>query len=663
MKKMGVESVSESSLSKVKLSGSEKKKMKKQRKQHQAIENANAESKEKETSFGTNSKPNASLDSLLHEEEDSLRKDSYLETEQSNRSRRKRKRKENSLIDEKQSDSFVESSGLMEEANPLMKDMSVGSESGLKGSRLNEQPAHSERKRKRKKERKKGLQSVVELRYIEESSFMGENQSDSRAESELNVSLEPGLKEGSNSLMNDTLLERDWETLEKISLESSQLNEQPTDSERKRKKKERKKAKAGQFEKFNGKSGLELRDGKEISLTDEKQSGSHVESKVNVSLESGLKEGPNSDVQTLENVSLESGLKGIQLNEQRVQSERKRKRKREKRKKRRLSALEDNDIIAKRNNRDNNEAENNNMCPELQTTNGKDFRKEDLMSKNMKKRRSDSPRTASTSMVKAQDLHVDGNLVLPEIKDIKTLQIGETVKTYHRKRKKSSNLLGDSLEQLPKNGMIQTSIDHLEKEQTTGFSANGSDGVLVRHAMPAQALEEAFGNSTGSESALKGRKRKKRKTLKESLSKYPDQKDVQIETKMEQTIPSLSKLSPAKDDVALTANVKENNLSRTLYSSLERICISRPKKKLLVLDLNGILVDVVQNPGEFQPDIKVAGKGVFKRPFCGDFLNFCFRTFNVGIWSSRIYKNVNKLVTFLMRKWRHNLLFCWYHRS
>ncbi|XWS37258.1 hypothetical protein CRYUN_Cryun19dG0027900 [Craigia yunnanensis] len=40
-----------------------------------------------------------------------------------------------------------------------------------------------------------------------------------------------------------------------------------------------------------------------------------------------------------------------------------------------------------------------------------------------------------------------------------------------------------------------------------------------------------------------------------------------------------------------------------------RICINCPKKKLLVLDLNGILVDVIQNPGEFQPDIKVSGKG------------------------------------------------------
>ena len=97
--------------------------------------------------------------------------------------------------------------------------------------------------------------------------------------------------------------------------------------------------------------------------------------------------------------------------------------------------------------------------------------------------------------------------------------------------------------------------------------------------------------------------------MKKTLCKYPDQKDVEIETKNEELIPSLSNLAVAKDDVALKATVKENNSSRTLYSSLERICISCPKKKLLVLDLNGILVDVVQNPGEFKPNIKVSGKG------------------------------------------------------
>ena len=95
--KMEVKCVSESSLSNGKLGRSEKKRMKKQRK-HQAIENGNAESKEKETSLGTDSMLDSeaivSLDSRLLEWENSLTKDAHLETEQFTRSRRKKKRKE-----------------------------------------------------------------------------------------------------------------------------------------------------------------------------------------------------------------------------------------------------------------------------------------------------------------------------------------------------------------------------------------------------------------------------------------------------------------------------------------------------------------------------------------------------------------------------------------
>jgi DEAD/DEAH box helicase/NLI interacting factor-like phosphatase len=94
------------------------------------------------------------------------------------------------------------------------------------------------------------------------------------------------------------------------------------------------------------------------------------------------------------------------------------------------------------------------------------------------------------------------------------------------------------------------------------------------------------------------------------------------------------------------------------------------KKKLLVLDINGILADIVMlNSGHSQKaHFKIKGKSgkyflytffckiwkkianlfmenngmlissfapVFKRPFCDDFLEFCFKNFEVGIWSSR----------------------------
>ncbi|KAK1263878.1 hypothetical protein QJS04_geneDACA008379 [Acorus gramineus] len=72
---------------------------------------------------------------------------------------------------------------------------------------------------------------------------------------------------------------------------------------------------------------------------------------------------------------------------------------------------------------------------------------------------------------------------------------------------------------------------------------------------------------------------------------------------------------------------------------LERLKIT-DSKKLLVLDLNGLLVHTftrskkVQIPNSRSPDGTIGRKVVFKRPFCDEFLRFCFQRFDVGIWSS-----------------------------
>lgn len=85
-------------------------------------------------------------------------------------------------------------------------------------------------------------------------------------------------------------------------------------------------------------------------------------------------------------------------------------------------------------------------------------------------------------------------------------------------------------------------------------------------------------------------------------------------------------------------------------------------KKLLVLDLNGLLADIVplqHVPYGFKMDAIVSGKAVFKRPFHDDFLQFCFEKFNVGVWSSRIRKNVELVLDFLLGSAKDKLLFCW----
>ncbi|XP_048139845.1 uncharacterized protein LOC115727752 [Rhodamnia argentea] len=84
------------------------------------------------------------------------------------------------------------------------------------------------------------------------------------------------------------------------------------------------------------------------------------------------------------------------------------------------------------------------------------------------------------------------------------------------------------------------------------------------------------------------------------------------------------------------------------------------RRKLLILDINGLLADIVSPPPkDYKADIKIARRAVFKRPFCVDFLKFCFERFDVGIWSSRNKKNVERVVDYLLGDMKHKLLFCW----
>ncbi|KAF8010103.1 hypothetical protein BT93_J0918 [Corymbia citriodora subsp. variegata] len=84
------------------------------------------------------------------------------------------------------------------------------------------------------------------------------------------------------------------------------------------------------------------------------------------------------------------------------------------------------------------------------------------------------------------------------------------------------------------------------------------------------------------------------------------------------------------------------------------------RRKLLILDINGLLADIVSPPPkDYKADINIARRAVFKRPFCVDFLKFCFERFDVGIWSSRNKKNVERVVDYLLGDMKHKLLFCW----
>ncbi|CAK8540749.1 unnamed protein product [Lathyrus sativus] len=85
------------------------------------------------------------------------------------------------------------------------------------------------------------------------------------------------------------------------------------------------------------------------------------------------------------------------------------------------------------------------------------------------------------------------------------------------------------------------------------------------------------------------------------------------------------------------------------------------KKKLLILDINGILADIVSHPfpKKIKRDAMIAKKALFKRPFCSEFLNFCFEKFDVAVWSSRLEKNVNNIIDHLLGNMSQRLIFCW----
>ncbi|KAK6925129.1 FCP1 homology domain [Dillenia turbinata] len=110
--------------------------------------------------------------------------------------------------------------------------------------------------------------------------------------------------------------------------------------------------------------------------------------------------------------------------------------------------------------------------------------------------------------------------------------------------------------------------------------------------------------------------------------------------------------------------LEEKEISpRASHYALEKALVPHGSRILLILDINGILADIVPYvPDDYRPDVVIgrkAGQLVFKRPFCNTFLQFCFEKFNVGVWSSRTKRNVENVVDFLWGEGKKNLLFIW----
>ncbi|KAG2316395.1 hypothetical protein Bca52824_019517 [Brassica carinata] len=118
--------------------------------------------------------------------------------------------------------------------------------------------------------------------------------------------------------------------------------------------------------------------------------------------------------------------------------------------------------------------------------------------------------------------------------------------------------------------------------------------------------------------------------------------------------------------LALEKNNEASSVTSAAVTSrdeIKQVIVSNPsvsrRRKLLVLDLNGLLADIVSPLAHCKPDINIGRRAIFKRPFCEEFLKFCFDKFEVGIWSSRKKNNVDRITEFLLGDMKRKLLFCW----
>ncbi|CAA2994304.1 Hypothetical predicted protein [Olea europaea subsp. europaea] len=108
----------------------------------------------------------------------------------------------------------------------------------------------------------------------------------------------------------------------------------------------------------------------------------------------------------------------------------------------------------------------------------------------------------------------------------------------------------------------------------------------------------------------------------------------------------------------------ENVVESELELPLEKLNLG-PKKKLLVLCLGGLLVHRVHVRDShtvrgLKADVAYDKLLVFKRPFCTDFIKFCFERFEVGVWSAARNRNIDAALSCVTGPgMRSKLAFVW----
>jgi hypothetical protein len=85
---------------------------------------------------------------------------------------------------------------------------------------------------------------------------------------------------------------------------------------------------------------------------------------------------------------------------------------------------------------------------------------------------------------------------------------------------------------------------------------------------------------------------------------------------------------------------------------LSTACRAREKKNLLVLDINGLLLQRVRGPVPAgvnrRPDASFRGQKLFERRNMKPFLEWCLQHFHVAVWSTANRENVQSLAEFVL---------------
>ncbi|XP_044486417.1 uncharacterized protein LOC123211670 isoform X2 [Mangifera indica] len=272
----------------------------------------------------------------------------------------------------------------------------------------------------------------------------------------------------------------------------------------------------------------------------------------------------------------------------------------------------------------------NNSPATLQRTNGQHFGKEDVKI---------SPKGLDLDSMKG-DFHLSRNHICfqksTNLMEKQYLPSENYVDSHEKCDAKSSRRKRKRKRKFSKSSV--NSSDCIMKNVSVLLEGCLEDKNIEKAGEVKITVQKASGKDGGSVQSSSGSKEKTSDNISDhhTVCKHLKQKNVNLEIKTKEVSPSSHLV--IKDDCTVNETNKEGNHQHSSHSVPIRACIGHSKKKLLVLDVNGILVHITQQPVHkgWKPHFVASKKAVFKRPYCCDFLQFCFERFNVGIWTSRI---------------------------